>query len=402
MSAVRSVTLPEELRSRFDYVQRVAFVCGALGLALVALFSFHDEHTRIQFFRSYLFAFVYWLSIPLGCQAILMMHHLTGGWWGYPIRRLLEAGTRTLFAMAILFIPLLLGLSRLYAWDQPAEIAADAMIRYKRPYLNPGFFTVRAVIYFAIWVGLAFVLNKWSREQDETGDPSIEGRFEAISGPGLILWGLALTFASVDWVMSLEVHWFSTIYGMIFMIISALTSMSFVIFVERRLAEYEPLRGSATPAQYNDQGNLMLAFVMLWAYLSYSQFLIIWSGNLKEEIPWYVTRAFGGWGTVAVVLMVLHFALPFLLLLQRSVKRKLARLSPVAGMLIVLSLVDVYWLIVPAFDPKGPRVHAMDILAVLGIGGVWIGTYSWQLKKMPLLPLRDPRFAGELEHQHGD
>src|SRR4029077_18576288 len=287
------------------------------------LLSFHSEHTRVQFFRSYLFAFVYWLSIPLGCQAILMMHHLTGGWWGYPIRRLLEAGTRTLFAMAILFIPLLLGLSRLYAWDQPAEIAADPLIRYKRPYLNPGFFTVRALIYFAIWVGLAFVLNKWSREQDETGDPSIEGRFEALSGPGLILWGLALTFASVDWVMSLEVHWFSTIYGMIFMfffvltsvllgfflggVFSALHSRSFVIFVERRLAEHEPLRGSATPAQYNDQGNLMLAFVMLWAYLSYSQFLIIWSGNLKEEIPWYVTRAFGGWGTVAVVLMVLHF-----------------------------------------------------------------------------------------------
>jgi hypothetical protein len=331
-----------------------------------------------------------------------MMHHLTGGWWGYPIRRLLEAGTRTLFAMAILFIPLLLGLSRLYAWDQPAEIAADPLIRYKRPYLNPGFFTVRALIYFAIWVGLAYVLNKWSREQDETGDPSIEGRFEALSGPGLILWGLALTFASVDWVMSLEVHWFSTIYGMIFMIISALTSMSFVIFVERRLSDHEPLRDSVTPAQFNDQGNLMLAFVMLWAYLSYAQFLIIWSGNLKEEIPWYVTRAFGGWGAVAVVLMVLHFALPFLLLLQRSVKRKLARLALVTGMLIVLSLVDIYWLIVPAFDPQSPRVHAMDILAVLGIGGVWIGTYFWELKKMPLLPLHDPRFAGELEHQHGD
>jgi len=248
MSAVRSVTLSEELRSRFDYVQRVAFVCGGLGLALVILFSFHSEHTRVQFFRSYLFAFVYWISIPLGCQAILMMHHLTGGWWGYPIRRLLEAGTRTLFAMAVLFIPLLLGISRLYAWDQPAEIAADPIIRYKRPYLNPGFFTVRAVIYFAIWIGLAFVLNKWSREQDETGDPSMEGRFEAISGPGLILWGLALTFASVDWVMSLEVHWFSTIYGMIFMTICALAAMSFVILVERRLSDHEPLRGSVTPA----------------------------------------------------------------------------------------------------------------------------------------------------------
>jgi hypothetical protein len=218
----------------------------------------------------------------------------------------------------------------------------------------------------------------------------------------LILWGLAITFASIDWVMSLEPHWFSTIYGMIFMIVAALTAMSFVIFVERHLSDYEPLHDSVEPAQYNDQGNLMLAFVMLWAYLSYSQFLIIWAGNLKEEIPWYVTRAFGGWGAVAVVLMVMHFAVPFLLLLQRGVKRKLARLAPVAGLLVFLSLGDVYWLITPAFYPEGPRLRAMDILAVMGIGGVWIATYFWQLKQMPLLPLRDPRFEGELEHQHGD
>jgi hypothetical protein len=402
MSPARTVTFPETLRTEMGRVQRVALIGGALGLVLLVLFSFHNERMRELFFRSYLFAFVYWLLIPLGCQAILMMHHLTGGWWGYPLRRLLEAGTRTLPVMAILFVPVLLGISRLYLWDQPAAVSADALLHYKRPFLNPGFFTVRAIIYFAIWVGLAFVLNKWSREQDETGNPAIESRFEAISGPGLILWGLAITFASIDWVMSLEPHWFSTIYGMIFMIVAALTAMSFVIFVERHLSDYEPLHDSVEPAQYNDQGNLMLAFVMLWAYLSYSQFLIIWAGNLKEEIPWYVTRAFGGWGAVAVVLMVMHFAVPFLLLLQRGVKHKLARLAPVAGLLIFLSLCDVYWLIMPAFYPEGPRLRAMDILAVMGIGGVWIATYFWQLKKMPLLPLRDPRFEGELEHQHGD
>ncbi|HTP43227.1 MAG TPA: hypothetical protein VMJ13_01615 [Candidatus Acidoferrum sp.] len=402
MSSSRPIALSEELKWRMDRVQRVGSICGVAGLALLILFSFHNADTRTQFFRSYLFAFVFWLVIPLGCQAILMMHHLTGGWWGYPIRRLLEAGTRTVAVMAILFLPLLAGVSSLYDWAKPAVVAADPLLRYKRPYLNPGFFTVRAVIYFVIWIGLAWALNKWSREQDETGDPSIENRFEALSGPGLILWGIAITFAAIDWVMSLEPHWFSTIYGMIFMIISALTGMSFVIFVESRLSEHEPLRESVTPAQYNDQGNLMLAFVMLWAYLSYSQFLIIWSGNLKEEIPWYITRAFGGWGAVAVILMVLHFGVPFLLLLQRSVKRKLARLSLVAGLLIVLSLCDMYWLIVPAFQPKGPGIHAMDVLAVLGIGGIWLAAYFWQLKKMPLLPLRDPRFAGELEHQHGD
>jgi hypothetical protein len=401
MSPTRVTNLPNELETRFDRVQRVALLCGASGLALAFLFSIHSFESRQQFFRSYLLAFVYWLSIPLGCQAILMLHHVTGGWWGYPMRRLLEAGTRTLVVMAALFLPVLAGMSYLYQWAQPAAVAADPLLQYKRPYLNPGFVTVRAIIYFAIWVGLAYLLNKWSREQDETGDPAIEGRLEALSAPGLILWGLAITYASIDWVMSLEPHWFSTIYGMIFMIIGALTAMSFVIFVLRKLSEYEPLRGAVSASQYNDQGNLMLAFVMLWAYLSYSQFLIIWSGNLTEEIPWYKSRAFGGWGAVAVVLMVLHFGVPFLLLLQRKVKRRPARLSFVAGLLIVLSLIDVYWLVAPAYE-AGPQVHSSDILAVLGIGGIWIGTFIWQVKKMPLLPLHDARFEGAMEHQHGD
>jgi hypothetical protein len=401
MSATNSMNLSGELKAGLERVARVALVCGAAGLALAVLFSFHSFESRQQFFRSYLFAFVFWLSIPLGCQAILMLHHVTGGWWGYPIRRLLEAGTRTLSVMAILFLPVWSGMSYVYDWAQPAKVAADPLLQYKRPYLNPGFVTVRAIIYFAIWVGLAYLLNKWSREQDETGDPAIEGRLEALSAPGLILWGLAITYASIDWVMSLEPHWFSTIYGMIFMIIGALTAMSFVIFVLRKISGYEPLRDVVTPAQFNDQGNLMLAFVMLWAYLSYSQFLIIWAGNLKEEIPWYQARAFGGWGAVAAVLMVLHFAVPFLLLLQRGVKRRLARLSFVAGMLIVLSLIDVYWLVAPAYE-AGPHVHPSDILTVLGIGGMWIGAFIWQLKKMPLLPLHDARFTGVMEHQHGD
>jgi hypothetical protein len=401
MSAMDPRNSSGELESRFERVQRVALVCGASGLALAILFSFHSLESRQQFFRSYLLAFVFWLSIPLGCQAILMLHHVTGGWWGYPLRRLFEAGTRTLWVMAILFVPVWAGMPYLYDWAQPAKVAADPLLQYKRPYLNPEFVTLRAVIYFAIWVGLAYLLNKWSREQDATGDPRIEGRLESLSAPGLILWGLAITYASIDWVMSLEPHWFSTIYGMLFMIIGALSAMSFVIFVLRKLSEYPPLHGAVTAAQYNDQGNLILTFVMLWAYLSYSQFLIIWSGNLKEEIPWYRIRAFGGWGAVAVILMVLHFALPFLLLLQRGVKRRLARLSLVAGMLIVLSLIDVYWLVAPAYEAV-PRVHPLDILAVLGIGGIWVATFVWQLKKMPLLPLHDPRFAGVLEHEHGD
>jgi hypothetical protein len=386
------------IRPQLDRAQRIAFTWGLIGGALSLFFARHDLE---QFFRSYLFAYFFWLAIPMGCIAILMLHHLTGGLWGYPIRRLLEAGTRTFLPMAILFVPVLLGLSHLYKWAQPAAVALDPMLQYKRPYLNPQFFTVRAIVYFVIWLTLAWFLNKWSSEQDRSGDPRLAVRMEAISGPGLILWGLAVTYSSIDWVMSLQASWFSTIFGMIVMVISALTAMSFVVYVLPKLAGLQPIAQAVSPAQFNDLGNLMLTFVMLWAYLSFSQFLIIWAGNIKDEIPWYMARAFGGWGAVAVVLIVLYFAMPFLLLLQRGVKRRLNVLSMVAGMLIVLSLVDVYWIVVPAYE-NAPRVYPLDIFAVVGIGGIWLGAFFGELKKWPLLPVHDPRFEGALGHEHGD
>lgn len=354
-------------------------------------------------FHAYLVAYVYWLMIPLGCTAILMMHHLTGGWWGYPIRRLLEAGSRTFGFMAILFIPILLGMKQLYPWAA-GDMADDPNYRFKLAYLNPQFFIVRVVIYFAILLMLSYFLNKWSREQDRTGDPSLAKKLEGISGPGLILWGIVVTYSMIDWVMSLEPKWFSTIYGMIFMIVGALTAMSLIILMLRRLSDEAPFKGAVTPGQYNDLGNLMLAFTMLWAYLSFSQFLIIWSGNIKDEIPWYMTRAVGDWAIVAVILIVLHFALPFLLLLQRNVKRRVEQLSRVAFMMLILSMVDVYWLIVPAYEQDKPHFGSLllDILFLVIIGAIWISLYFRELKKMPLLPLHDPRFEGELQHEHGD
>jgi hypothetical protein len=386
------------VHARLDRLQRIAVTSGAIGLILCGVFAMQD---RTQLFRSYLFAYVFWLAIPMGCMAILMLHHLTGGWWGYPIRRLLEAGTRTFVWMAALFLPVLAGMKHLYKWAQPAEVAADPLLQYKRRYLNPEFFTLRVVIYFAIWIGLAWLLNKWSSEQDRTADPRLATRLEAMSGPGLILWGIAVTYSSIDWVMSLEAHWFSTMYGMIVMVVAALTAMSFVVFVLRTLSGQEPIAGAVSASQFQDLGNLMLAFVMLWAYLSFSQFLIIWAGNIKNEIPWYVARAFGGWGVIAVILIVLHFALPFLLLLQRNVKRRLKMLSIVAGMLVMLSLVDVYWLVAPAYETSGPHVSPVDIFAVVGIGGVWLAGFFSQLKKWPLLPQHDPRFEGAFEHEQG-
>jgi hypothetical protein len=395
----------EKFEPRVDRVQRGMLLLGAFALLLCAFLGLTSPESAQRAFQSYLFSYIYWFSIPLGCMALLMMHHLTGGWWGYPIRRLLEAGTRTCLVMTVLFIPVLLGINKLYPWTQWAtDKPTDPNLHFKVLYLTRNFFVLRSVVYFAIWLTIVYFLNKWSAEQDATGNKRLASTLEAFSAPGLILWGIAVTYSAIDWVMSIEPLWFSTIFGFLFMIVAALVAMAFVIFVLRLLSDNEPLKNVVTASQFNDLGNLMLAFVMLWAYMSFSQFLIIWAGNLKDEIPWYVTRAFGGWGALAVFLIVTHFAIPFLLLLQRGVKRRLRLLSIVTGWLVVLALVDVYWLIVPAFadERNRPHLHVSDFLAVIGIGGIWVGTYIWQLKKMPLLPLHDPRFEGALQHEHGD
>jgi hypothetical protein len=395
------VSVPERIQASYDRVLNAALVAAAAAIVLCVIFGIFSPG---QFFESYLFAFVFWLMVPAGCIAVLMMHHLTGGWWGYPIRRMLEAGSRTFILMGVLFIPLFFGLAHLYPWARMGEVRADPVLQYKRPYMNSGFFTVRTIVYFLVLLVLAFLMNRWSERQDRTADARLVGRMEAMSGPGLILWGLVITYASVDWVMSIESHWFSTIYGMIFMVIAALAALCFVIFVLRMLSGDKPLKDCVTPAQYNDLGNLMLAFVMLWAYLSFSQFLIIWEGNLKDEIPWYKTRAYGGWGGLAIVLIVLHFAVPFFLLLQRTIKRRLYRLSWVAAFVFFLSIIDIYWLVMPGFENErnGPYLHPLDFFALIAIGGLWIAAFLWQLKRWPLLPQHDPRFEGALEHESGD
>jgi hypothetical protein len=393
----------DTVRPHLDRWQKRAFLWGFAGLVfgLIGAQSSGLGGWQ-QFYRSYLFAYVYWVSIPMGCTGLLMLHHLTGGRWGFPLRRIVEAGSRSLAWMAVLFVPVVIGMSKLYAWARPQDVRADSILQQKQWYLNPAGFTVRAVVYFAILLTVVYLLNAWSREQDRTADRKCKDRMGVLSGPGLILWGLIVTGASVDWVMSLEPHWFSTIYGMLFIVIEGLAAMSFSVFVLRMLSDHQPVKDAVDSKQFHDLGNLMLALVMLWAYLSFDQLLIMWAGNLKDEIPWYMQRAFGAWAPVGVALIVLHFAVPFLLLLQRGVKRRLRVLSKVAGLMVVLTLVDIYWIVVPSYETHAPRVHWLDLFAVIGIGGVWLGAFLSQLKRMPLLPLHDPRFAGVLEHEHGD
>jgi hypothetical protein len=385
----------DTLDARLDRIQRRAFILGIAALILAVLDGIRAPE---QFFRSYLLAFVFWLGFPLGSTAFLMVHHLTGGFWGLPIRRPLEAATRTLPLLTALVFPLILGLGRLYSWTHPNLVAADAVLKFKQPYLNLPFFLIRNVIYFAVWWALAGRLNRWSDEQDRTGDAALAVRLESFSGPGLVLYGLTVTFFSIDWIMSLEPHWFSTIFGMIFMVLQVLSALALAILVAGLLSQHEPVADAVTPDRLNDLGNLLLTFVMLWAYLGFCQFLIIWAGDLIEEIPWYVTRAAGGWGIMAVVLVFLSFAIPFYLLLMRAIKRRAETLTTLCGVLIVVTLADVYWMVVPSFEKTGPRFYLLDLLLPVGMGGVWVAAFVRQLRSRPLLPLQDPRFAGALEH----
>jgi len=330
----------------------------------------------------------------------LMIHHLVGGTWGFVIQRCLEAAVRTFPIMAVLFIPLLVGLPDLFVWARRDVISADAMLQEKAAYLNMPFFVIRAIIYFAIWFAIGFFLSKWSQAQERSADPAFTQRLQTLSGPGLVLYGLTVTFSAIDWLMSLEPHWYSTIFGMIFMVSHGLLGFSFVIGAAYFLSRRETLQQIVAPWVLQDLGNLLLAFVMLWAYLSFSQFLLIWVENLQHEIPWYLHRLTGGWAAIGLALIVMQFALPFVLLLSRAVKRNPGALGAVAGVVAVMHFIELFWFVAPTFHPDGFSLHWTTIVAPIGIGGVWLWGFLGCLKGHSLLPMHDPRFVAILE-EHG-
>jgi hypothetical protein len=364
---------------------------GVFLLALVGGFLLD----RDQFFRSYLFGWLFWLGIAVGCLGLAMLNQLTGGLWGLVPRRFHEAAARTLPAMAVLFVPVLLGLSSLYVWARPEVVAADELIQSKTAFLNVPFFVARAALYFVVWSGLALLVSRWSTQQDAQADPGRAGRLRGVSGVGLVALSGTTTFAAIDWGMSLAPHWFSTMYGVLFIVGWTLSALSFTIVLMARLSRESPLSEALQPGTVHDLGKLLLAFTMLWAYVNFSQFLIVWSGNTSEETPFYVQRLHGGWGVIAVVLLLFHFALPFALLLSRPLKRNAGSLAVVAGLMLVMQLVDLYWLIGPDLLTQGHghaplRFHWMDLAATLGIGGLWLFLFARQVRTRPVLPLGEP------------
>ncbi|MBA2301170.1 MAG: hypothetical protein H0W08_00900 [Acidobacteria bacterium] len=378
-------------------LQQRALIVGVIGIAAGAVGALTN---RDQFFQSWLIGFLFCLGLTLGSLGLLMLQHLSGGQWGMVGRRVFEAATRTLPLVALFFLPILFVMPTLFLWARPEMVAADQILQAKAPYLNVKFFMARAVIYFGFWLICAWLLNKWSAAQDrgEEGlDPAGMVRFRTLSAPALLFLVLTITFAVTDWVMSLDPHWYSTILGLMFVAGFGLSAFALTIAVLATVGPVGALAGRLNPRHFHDLGKLLLAFTMLWAYLNFSQFLIIWSGNLPEEIPWYIERMRGGWGVVALALVVGHFALPFMLLLSQDLKK--GRWLPrVAIFILVMRLVDTIWLVGPTFEHHGFPIHWMDVVVPAGLVGIWMFWFTRTLRSRALMPLNDPFLKEAFAH----
>jgi hypothetical protein len=362
-----------------------------------------------EFYPAYLLGFMDWLGVALGSMAIIMIRHLTGGGWGVVIRRVQGAAMRTLPGLSLLFIPLVIGVAqgRMYPWAMPLGSIADDHIRehltkqpfIKEAYLNFHGFLIRAIIYFAIWNLLSFLLSKWSIEGDSSSARDNSQRFKAVSGPGLILYAFTITFAVIDWVMSLDPTWISTIFGLIILIGELLAAMCFAVLVERILVDYKPMSDLLKPSFVHDHGKWMLAFTMVWAYFSFSQWLIIWAGNLPNEITFYLRRINGGWESVALVLVFLGFVLPFAVLLSRPFKRDIRKLVWLAVWILFIRWIDLFWIIEPNFS-KTFRITPADVVVSVALGSLWMAYFFRNLASLPLLPVYDAQAVEVLEPAH--
>ena len=375
-----------------DRLQRQGMIAAVIGLVAGGIGAALQP---AQLAPSLLIGFWFCIGLSLGCLALLMLQHMSGGQWGLVSRRIYEAGARLLPFCLLLFLPVLFFVPKLYIWAQPDLVAADEILRFKAPYLNVWGYAVRAAIYFAIWLFCMFFLDRWSAAQDRGEVAVTEAdtrRFRVISAPGLLLYVITISLASIDWCMSLDPHWYSTIYGFIQVAGQGLVALSFGVAVLAMLAPREPMNQVLRAMHFHDLGKLMLAFVMLYAYFSFSQFLIIWAGNLPEEIPYYLERLRNNWEPVTLFLVVGHFFLPFALLLSRDLKRRPHLLARVAWFIVGMRLLTDVWLVAPAFNQGGTPITLANIGIPVGLGGLWVWLFAGQLRKRPLLPVNDPYF----------
>jgi hypothetical protein len=365
----------------------LALATGLIGVLALAWGAIHDIR---EFYRSYLLAYLYWLDLPMGAFALLMVYHLTGGAWGASTRRILEAAVRTLPWMGLLFVPVLCGLGHLYPWTDSAAVQANETLRHKHVYLNIPFFVARTVLYFVCWIGISRALLAASAGEEVGASFDARKRLRTISAPGLLVYGLTVTFAAIDWQMSLEPLWYSTIYGLVFAVGQGLAGWAFTVLIFGWLClSAKPHRMDFPNKVYRDIGNIQLMFLILWTYLSFMQYLIIWMGNLPEEVTWVLNRTRGGWQVSAVLLVIFQFAAPFSVLLFRGVKERIRVMRWVAIVILLIHVVDRQWFVMPAFYPQHLHFSWMNLAALAAIGGLWLWLFLGKLDAYPVFAVTD-------------
>ena len=353
-----------------------------------------------QFFFSWLVSFLFFLTLALGALFFVLIQYASQGGWGIVLRRIGETIFAMVPVMAVLFLPVFFGLHDLYSWTLPGAAEHDALLQWKAPYLNVPFFLIRAALYFVIWSFIAIAYYRGSRGQDTTGAPAVSARLRRFAGPSLIVLALTQSFAAIDWIMSLTPHWYSTMFGVYFF------AGSFVGFIALLSVVVVAMRGAGlldtliSPEHLQDVGKFLFAFTAFWAYIAFSQFFLMWYGNLPEETTWYKARMEGSWLTVSLFLMVGHFVAPFFYLMGRTVKRKGATLAAGGAWVLAMHFVDLYWQVMPTLHPEGFRPSLLDVAALVTVGGCVVGAASWLMRRQALVPVRDPRLAESLAFEN--
>ena len=377
-------------------MKQFGMIAGVLGVVLAVAGFFMSGLDR--FFQAYLIAYTFWMGVVLGSMALLMVNHLSGGVWGIVLRRPFEAAIRTLPFMALLFIPILFGMHSLYHWSHAEAVASDPILQIKSLYLNVPFFYARQAFYFIVWGILGHLLTKYSAEHDRTGDPKLLDKLGTLSGAGLVIYFLTVTFAMVDWTMSVNPHWFSTIWGLLYIGGQGLSAFAFGICVLVMLSQTAPLNRVLTTHHFHDLGKFLFAFLMLWAYLSFSQFLIIWSANIPEEIPHYLNRWENSYKYLSIFIIVGHFIVPYALLLSRDLKKNSGKLRVIATWILFARVADYYWHVAPDLHKEGLSISLLDIALPLALGGIFISLFVANLGGRALLPVNDPDLDKALHH----
>jgi hypothetical protein len=380
--------------NRIPMIAAIVAVLGAVACAMLG------PANPKQFLFSWLVSFLFFLSLALGALFFVLIQYASQGGWGIVLRRIGEATFATVPVMAALFLPLLLGLSDLYSWAVPGAAEHDPLLQWKAPFLNVPFFLIRAALYFGIWSFIALAYYRGSRGQDTTGDPGISARLRKFAGPAIIVLALTQTFASIDWIMSLTPHWYSTMFGVYFFAGSFVGFIAFLSVVAVAMRSAGLLETIVSAEHLHDVGKWLFAFTAFWAYIAFSQFLLMWYANLPEETIWYKTRLEGSWTTVSLFLMAGHFGAPFLYLMGRDVKRRGWTLALGGAWVLAMHFVDLYWQVMPTLHPEGFSPSVLDVAALVTVGGCFVSAASWLMRRQALVPLRDPRLAESLAFEN--